>query len=151
MRIESEETINILIKTTTLTLASLFDQLTLGQGITRASGLVLFSIDEKKGTAATKIAPIMGMQNTSLSRLLKNMEKDGLIIRVPSKKDKRVVNVTLSEKGKERKIMVHKLVNDYNNYVNQRIDKEEMTIFKKTIKEIRKLTDAYKKLKNVSE
>ena len=43
-------------------------------GHTYAIGFALLSIDPKKGTSSTSIAPIMGLEANSLSRLLKTME-----------------------------------------------------------------------------
>ena len=64
-----------------------------------AIGYVLLNI-EKEGTPSTKLGPKMGMEPTSLTRLLKSMEEMDLISRQPDKQDKRVVRVHLTHKGK---------------------------------------------------
>lgn len=146
---QTVETLDYLIKSSWLSIASLYTQLAQRENLTRASGLVLLNIDEKEGVAATKIAPIMGMQNTSLSRLLKTMEGDGLIIRKTDKSDARRVRICLSKKGKDRRKAAEKVVNEFNDYLDQNIDKEEMACFVKVIGEVSELTAKYKTLKKV--
>ena len=68
------------------------------RGITLSVGYALLSI-EKEGTPSTKLGPRMGMEPTSLSRTLKNMEEKGLIERRPDENDKRSVRVFLTELG----------------------------------------------------
>ena len=68
------------------------------RGITLSVGYALLSI-EQEGTPSTKLGPRMGMEPTSLSRTLKNMEEKGLIERRPDDNDKRSVRVFLTELG----------------------------------------------------
>jgi DNA-binding MarR family transcriptional regulator len=75
--------------------------------ITLPVGLTLMSIYEDDGTPVTKIAPRMGMEPNSLSRILKSMEKENFIQRSQDSIDKRRVLVKLTEKGKDtRKICI---------------------------------------------
>ena len=48
---------------------------------TMAVGFTLLSVDPKTGTPSTALGPKMGMEATSLSRILKSMEQKGLIER----------------------------------------------------------------------
>ena len=59
-------------------------------GATMAIAFTLLNID-KDGTPSTALGPKMGMEATSLSRTLKNMEEKGLIIRKPNPNDGRSV------------------------------------------------------------
>ena len=71
------------------------------------------NIDREVGTPATKIAPAMGMEAHSLSRILKNLEAQGYIKRVQDLNDKRLVNVFLTDKGKEAKDVAKKVVKKF--------------------------------------
>ena len=51
----------------------------------------------------------MGMEPNSLSRILKSIEKDGLIERVPDSKDKRKVLVKLTKKRTKYSKSFHKI------------------------------------------
>ena len=48
---------------------------------TMAVAFLLLQIDKEKGTTSTALGPKMGMEPTSLSRLLKRMETNGLMYR----------------------------------------------------------------------
>ena len=70
---------------------------------TLSTAFVLMTINEKFGTQVTKIAPRMGMEPNSLSRLLKSLEEKELVF-------KRKVYICLTENGlKLRNIAAEKL------------------------------------------
>lgn len=143
------ETIDFHIKSNWLGIAGLYNQLALKHDLTQATGFVLLNID-KEGTAATKIAPIMGMRNTSLSRILKKMEEDGLIKRKPDTTDKRSVKIHLTPKGSSKKQIAKKVVKMYNEFILSHITEEEKECFFHVMEKIGKLTEAYK-TKNTSD
>ncbi|MEL6134119.1 MAG: MarR family transcriptional regulator, partial [Bacteroidota bacterium] len=64
--------------------------------ITTNIGFVLLHIDEENGTPATKIAPLMGMEARSLTRMLAKLEERNLIYRVPDEHDRRMVRIFLT-------------------------------------------------------
>ena len=70
-----------------------------GSGITTNMGFVLLHIDDDEGTPATKIAPLMGMEPRSLTRMLAKMEQDGFIYRQRDPNDGRMVRIFPTEKG----------------------------------------------------
>ncbi|MFH1000076.1 MAG: MarR family winged helix-turn-helix transcriptional regulator, partial [Bacteroidota bacterium] len=84
---------------------------------------------EKNGTPATRVAPIMGMSSSSLSRLLKNMEDNGLIYKESNSADKRVVKVFLTEKGVELRREVKRVVLDFNSKIIEKVSPEELEIY----------------------
>ena len=69
-------------------------------GGTMAIGYALLNID-KEGTPSTKLGPKMGMEPRSMTRMIKSLEKNGLIVKKPDKKDKRMVRLYLTESGNE--------------------------------------------------
>jgi len=100
--------------------------------LSQTIGYVLINV-EKEGTPATKIAPLMGMEPTSLSRLLKNMEDNGLIYRKGDETDKRVVRIFLTKEGvKKRKISKQTIIN-FNAKLLERINTKEMETFIKVL------------------
>jgi DNA-binding MarR family transcriptional regulator len=143
------ETIDFHIKSNWLGVAALYNQLAFKHGLTQATGFVLLNID-KEGTAATKIAPIMGMRNTSLSRILKKMEEDGLVSRKADTSDKRSVKIHLTAMGSAKKQIAKKVVKKYNQFILSQITEEEKDCFFKVMGKIGKLTEAYK-IKNLSD
>ena len=66
---------------------------------TLSTAFVLMTINEKFGTQVTKIAPRMGMEPNSLSRLLKSLEEKEFVFKRKDTKDKRKVYICLTENG----------------------------------------------------
>ena len=94
----------------------------------------------KDGTPVTKIAPRMGMEPNSLSRILKSIEKDGLIERVPDSKDKRKVLVKLTKKGQNIRKVSIKSVFRLNNAMLEDFDPIKVKHFYEIINSVPKST-----------
>ena len=69
---------------------------------TMATGFALLSIDAD-GTPSTTLGPKMGMEPTSLSRLLSTMEERKMIYRSQNPNDGRSVLIHLTPFGKEKR------------------------------------------------
>jgi DNA-binding MarR family transcriptional regulator len=69
---------------------------------TMATGFALLSIDAE-GTPSTTLGPKMGMEPTSLSRLLSTMEERKLIYRTQNPNDGRSILIHLTSFGKEKR------------------------------------------------
>lgn len=137
---KAQDTVGYQIKTTWQSIAKMYNRLTIENGFSQAIGYVLVNV-KKGGIPVTKIAPNMGIEPTSLSRLLNTMEDKGLIYREKDTVDRRVVNLFLTEKGAELKKISKKLVLDYNNYIFSHIEESEKEIFFKVIEKINALTN----------
>ena len=74
---------------------------------TMTMGFILLSIDPE-GTPSTALGPKMGMEPTSLSRILNTMEERGYIERRPNPNDGRGVLIYLTEQGKEKRDLSQK-------------------------------------------
>jgi len=99
-------------------------------GITQGIGYALINIGEE-GIPATKIAPLMGMTSSSLSRMLKNMEDNGYIFRKQDLEDRRVVRIFLSFDGRALKKKIEDVVLDFNTKLLKRLSKNEIKAFEK--------------------
>jgi DNA-binding MarR family transcriptional regulator len=126
----TQATVDFHLRSSLFAMMRLYNLLAAQNGITQSVGYVLLII-EKEGTPATKVAPLMGMSSSSLSRLLKNMEDSGLIYKESNLKDKRVVKVFLTEKGVEYRRQVKKVVLGFNEKIRKNISKEEFEVFLK--------------------
>lgn len=94
-----------------------------------AMGFVLLNINTEEGTPATKIAPLMGLESRSLTRLLKTMEEKGLIYREADKVDKRSVRIRLTRKGKNNKEKAREKVLRFNEVVRDHVSDRDLEIF----------------------
>lgn len=136
---KAQETVGYQIKTTWQSITKMYNRITSEFGFTQAIGYVLVNV-KKGGIPVTKIAPNMGIEATSLSRLLNTMEEKGLIYREKDTLDRRVVNLFLTEKGLELQKISKKTVIDYNNYIFSHFTKEELETFFRVIDKINTLT-----------
>jgi len=125
-----EQTVDSHLRSTLFAMRRMYNLLAAQNGITQGIGYALVNIG-KEGVPATKIAPMMGMTSSSLSRLLKNMEDDGLIYRKPEKEDKRVVRIFLSQEGLELKKKIKDVVINFNKKLFKKISKEDFEAFVK--------------------
>ncbi len=122
------ETIEFYIRTTSLALSRMYNSKAAQYGITQTIGYILTYVS-REGTPSTKLAQLLGMKNSSLTRLLKKMERDGCIYRQVSPDDKRVVKIFLTEKGIARRKIAKKTVLDFNQKLLSQVNEEEMKIF----------------------
>lgn len=107
-------------------------------------GFVLLNISSKEGTAATKIAPLMGLEARSLTRVLKNMEEKGLIFKKPDPHDKRSVRIFLTAQGKRKKEISRETVLAFNQVVNKEIPQEKLKVFFEVIQDINNIIENHK-------
>jgi DNA-binding MarR family transcriptional regulator len=129
------------IKTTWHAIARLYNEQAAKYGYTASIGYVLLYIDTVEGTPATKIGPMIGMEPRSLTRMLKSLEESELIRRVQDKKDKRLVKIFLTEKGKEKKEMAKKVVRRFNQVVREEISEEKLKVFFEVAEKINSIID----------
>ena len=117
------------VKVTWLAIDRMFGTLASRYGISASMGFVLLNINEERGTAATKIAPLLGMEPRSLTRLLKTMEEEKLIFRNPDVKDKRSVRIHLTKKGIESKHTAMKQVGKFDEEISRTISPARLNTF----------------------
>ena len=144
-----EETVDFNIRATWHAIARMYNQQAVRYGGTMATGFVLLNIDSEEGTPATKIAPLMGLEARSLTRLLKSMETSGLIHRQADRNDRRLVKIFLTEEGKKKKEKAREVVLQFNNVVRKRISSSKLANFFEVLQVINKVVEEaiYEKLK----
>ncbi|NHE59277.1 MarR family winged helix-turn-helix transcriptional regulator [Cyclobacterium plantarum] len=126
---KKEDTIDFHIKSCWHSISRMYNQKANMEGITTSMGFVLINIDSNEGTAATKIAPMMGLESRSLTRILKSMEQKGLIRKSPDPVDKRSVRIFLTSMGKEKKSVAVQTVKYFNEQVRNVLSEQEMKSF----------------------
>ena len=111
-----------------------------------AIGHFLLNIDSDEGAYASDIAPKLGMESTSLSRIIKALEDEKLIIRKADKEDKRKVKIILTQKGKENKELAKNIVRNFNSEIESKIGKNKIEEFLKTVNDIISLAEEKNKI-----
>jgi len=139
---KQQETVDYFLKVVWQNVSNAYNQVAAGFGITQAIGYMLINI-EKEGTAVSKLAGLLGVKATSLSRMLNNMEQLGLIYRETSVGDKRSVKVFLTDFGREKRHLAREVVINFNDYLNQELTAQEKNTLIATLQKLNKLTLAY--------
>lgn len=136
-----EETVDYNIRATWYAIARMYNQQAAKYGATMSTGFVLLNINSEEGTPATKIAPLMGLEARSLTRILKTLEEAGMIYRDADRSDKRLVRIFLTAEGKKKKEKAREVVLLFNDAVRQRIPVEKLNTFFEVLLDINKIIE----------
>lgn len=146
-----EDTFDYNIKATWHAIARMYNAKATEQGVTVSIGYILLNIDLENGTPATKIAPLLGLESRSITRTLKNMEKEGFIYKVQDEKDRRFFRIFLTEKGRFARNLSRQGVKDFNNAIRDSISEQEYKTFLKVMRKINNVIENVEKVRGKSE
>jgi len=138
---KASETVCYNIKTAWHAIYRMYNMAAAKHDITTSIGFVLLNIDVKNGTPATKIAPLIGLETRSLTRMLKTLESQQIIYRQADINDKRLVRIFLTEKGIKKREAARKAVLTFNHLVQERISQEKLDTFFQVVNEIQSITE----------
>ena len=122
-------TIDYLLRSTWLAVQKMYNEQASEYDSTMVYAFTLLSIDPKTGTPSTSLGPKMGIEPTSLSRTLNNLEERKFIVRKPNPEDGRSVLITLTPEGLKMRDTSKKFVLQFNNAINENIEPEKMKVF----------------------
>ena len=142
--LKNHETIDYFLKIVWQTVANRYNQLVTEFGITQSIGYLLINIDEHEGTTVSAAAALLGLKSTSLSRMLSQLEKSGLIYRESNPGDKRSVKIYLTPLGKEKRQLARTVVKQFNTYLNTHIRDNDKQYLIEILEKINQLTLNYK-------
>lgn len=137
---KAENTVDFQIKSCWYAISRMYNTFAAQFDMSMAIGYVLLHID-KEGTPATKIAPALGLEVRSLTRMLKNLEDKKWIRRETDALDKRVVKIFLTKEGIEKRKLAKKGVYLFNDLVNEKIHSDNLTIFFEVIQNINSIIE----------
>nr|WP_321358117.1 helix-turn-helix domain-containing GNAT family N-acetyltransferase [uncultured Draconibacterium sp.] len=87
---------------------------------------ILYEIDEHKNVRAKELCQLLGLNKGYLSRILNRFSKEGIIIKIIPKEDKRTYHINLTANGKKLLNKLHALSNNQiGNFVKQLNDEEK--------------------------
>ena len=146
-----EETLDFNLRWTWLNIARYYNDAAAEYGSSMSVGMVLLNIDVELGTPSTQLGPKMGMEPTSLSRTIKNMEDEGLIVRKADDSDGRKSIVHLTSRGKVKRDVAKKVVLDFNETVKKKLIQSDIQIFLKVLNTVNKTIEdkAFVSQKNI--
>ncbi|MBE7640165.1 MULTISPECIES: MarR family winged helix-turn-helix transcriptional regulator [Salegentibacter] len=124
-----EKTIDYVLRATWMAVSKMYNEEAGKAGSTMSTGFALLSIDPENGTPSTSLGPKMGMEATSLSRILKTMEEKKLILRKKNPKDGRSVLIYLTDFGQEMREYSKKVVLRFDEAVKENVSEEDLKTF----------------------
>ncbi len=130
-----EELLEFHIRNNWFKISRYYNQIASKYNMSFSWGFILLNI-EKEGTPSTALGPKMGMEATSLSRTLKKMESEGLIIRKEHPVDKRKSLVFLTPNGVEKRKKAKEVVIDFNETLTKKISPSKAKSFIETMTKI---------------
>ena len=136
-----EETVDYNIKVAWHAISRMYNSQAIQHDISTSIGFVLLNIDPERGTPATKIAPLLGLESRSLTRILRSLEEKGLIYKQPDTVDKRSVRIFLTELGLEKKEISRQTVRHFNLKVREKISQSQLDTFYKVVSQITSLIE----------
>lgn len=138
---KKEETVDHNLRTAWHAIARMYNQQAQKYDATMSMGFVLLNINSEDGTPATKIAPMMGLEARSLTRLLKSMEEKGLIYRESDKNDKRSVRILLTQEGRDKKEKARNTVLTFNESVREQVSSQKLAVFFEVLQNINQVVE----------
>ena len=136
---QKEKTIDHALRATWMAVTKVYNEEASKYQFTMAMAMSLLYIDFIKGTPSTALGPSMGMEATSLSRILNNLEEKGLIYREKNPEDGRSVFLKLTELGKQKRELSKESVLKFNTSVRENISEEKINHFFEVTDTINKL------------
>jgi DNA-binding MarR family transcriptional regulator len=137
---KSDETIDFHIRWAWYNISRMYNIKAGKFGGSMAIGYTLLNID-KQGTPSTKLAPKMGMEPRSLTRMIKQLDESGLIKKQSDKNDKRLVKIFLTDKGKQVRSKARDVVISFNNEIQNQIDAKELATCLSVLNKVNDLID----------
>ena len=131
-----EQTVDYNIKVAWHAISRMYNTQAAQNDITTSIGFVLLNIDQERGTPATKIAPLLGLETRSLTRILRSMEEKGLIYKQADAVDKRSVRIFLTPVGLEKKEISRQTVRHFNVKMREKIPQTQLDVFLKVAAQI---------------
>lgn len=136
---QKEQTIDHVLRATWQAVAKMYNEQALKFDSTMSTAFVLLNIDKENGTPSTSLGPLMGMEPTSLSRILKSMEEKGAIYREKNPEDGRGVLIKLTDFGLEKRNISKEYVIQFNEAIRKNISEEKIKCFFEVTKTINNL------------
>ena len=135
-----EDTIDFHIRWAWYNISRMYNMQASKFGGSMAIAITILNI-EKDGTPSTKLAPKMGMEPRSLTRMIKTLQDNGVIEKRADKDDKRMVRLFLTKEGKKLRKQATNIVVQFNQKIREEIPDKELTQCFNTLNKVNQIID----------
>jgi DNA-binding MarR family transcriptional regulator len=136
-----QETVDFHIRWSWYNVSRMYNSKASEFGGSMSIGYALLNID-KDGTPSTKLGPKMGMEARSLTRMIKTLEKNGWIEKKEDFKDKRMVNLHLTEEGQKMRNKSRNYVIEFNKKIQEEINSNDLKTCFNVLNKVNKIIDS---------
>ena len=136
-----QETVDFHIRWSWYNISRMYNSKANEFGGTMSIGYALLNID-RDGTPSTKLGPKMGMEPRSLTRMIKLLEKNGWITKEVNNKDKRMVNLHLTEKGQKMRNKSREYVIEFNKKIYDEINIDDLETCFRVLNKVNNIIDS---------
>ena len=126
---KNEQSIGNLQRIVYKTICDLLDDELLPLGLTGAQWRPIVLIDSGQMNTAAQLADCIGVDTGAMTRTLNRLEAKGLITRQRSKKDKRVVELALTDKSANLRVEIIKTIEKTIEQFFSCFNKEELELY----------------------
>jgi DNA-binding MarR family transcriptional regulator len=91
--------------------------------------VILLLLGKNNAYSQQEISNMLDKDKTTITRLLSKMEKKNLILRIPSRTDKRVNNTYATNYGKETLERIWPIINSVQEKLENSVDDKELKVF----------------------
>ena len=102
-------------------------------GVTRVQWIALYYVKTKNKISQRELSNLMKIMDSSVGRLIDRLERDGLIERHRDNTDRRVVFITLTDKGNQLISDLLPIGIQFNDDLMAGIDEKELMIYEKVL------------------
>ena len=148
VNMNKSKSIDHALRATWQAVAKMYNEQASKHNVTMAVAMALLNIDYKNGTPSTSLGPSMGMEATSLSRILKNMEERGFIYREKNLLDRRSICIKLTKLGIEKREFSKSSVNQFNKAIRENLSEEKINHFFEVAETVNRLINQKAIFKN---
>jgi DNA-binding MarR family transcriptional regulator len=111
-----------------------------------AQGRILFSLWEKNNVSITELSESTQLEKSTLTSMLDRLEKEGFIIRVPSKDDRRKILIQYTDKNESFRKNFIRVSDEMNSLFYNGFSSAEIGVFEVNLKRLlNNLLEAEKK------
>ena len=140
VQMKPEDTIDFHIRWAWYNISRMYNIQASKFGGSMAIAITILNI-EKEGTPSTKLAPKMGMEPRSLTRMIKTLEDNGVIEKRADKEDKRMVRLFLTKEGKKLRKQATNIVMQFNQKIREEISDKELEQCFNTLNKVNQIID----------
>lgn len=105
-------------------------------GLTKGQPRILHLLKKHPNLTQKELLALMDIRPATLTRMLQRMEKNQLITRTPSKKDQRVMTITITERGLEAQESAERVFHEIEEEFTALMTEEEKEVLRRVFNKI---------------